>query len=367
MLLGTTAATRFDHNLCEIMTTTVELQKLVDIANKLVWKAPNVRVLRAEMMGQYSVLSTILQMQIEASHSRGKLILPDLAAFSNETVAVFSDYSGEGSGDYFTYSFLICAWDLVGGFNERMKQVRAKHGLGDKEIAFKDFRMGQLQRALPEYLWLLDSVPGFLFTLVVEKEISSLFTTQDRPARQTLVDTLAAQGFGDWKIDTTEKLLRVVHTTALFTALLARPGQKLFWMSDNDEICPNEDRHKLVLKLFGQLLGLYTEQAKSFQVIGGGTPFETRHIETLDLLSVCDVVSGSVEHYLTKKDECVDPEFPVKAGAHHILRWLAHEGVGLKKMTSIIRKVSSGHFQGANLEFSLKEPPSDITLIPVIV
>ena len=153
------------------MKTPVEMQKLIEIANTLVWKAPTLRVLRQDMAGQYSALSTILQMQIEASHKSGKLMLPDLGAYSNQTVAVFSDYSGEGSGDYFTYSFLVCAWDLTGAFTKKMKEVRTKHNLGDKEIAFKDFRMGQLQRALPDYLGLLDCVPGFLFTLVIEKSI----------------------------------------------------------------------------------------------------------------------------------------------------------------------------------------------------
>lgn len=102
------------------------MQKLVEIANTLVWQAPALRVLRQDMMGQYSVLSTILQMQIEASHARGKLILPNLIACSNETVAVFSDYSGEGSGDYHTYSRFLCAWNLTGPFTEKMKELRTK-------------------------------------------------------------------------------------------------------------------------------------------------------------------------------------------------------------------------------------------------
>lgn len=350
------------------MTTPDDMQKLVDIANALVWKKPNLRVLRPEMKEEeYSALARILQMQIEASHARGKLLLPDLSAYENSTAGVFSDYSGEGSGNYFAYSFLVCALDLTGAFVEKMKEVRTKHGLGDKEIAFKDFRMGQMQRALPDYLGLLDGVPGFLFTLVIEKAIKSLFTTDDRAARQQLADTLKKEGFGEWKIDTTEKLLRVAHTSALFTALLARPGQKLFWMSDNDEICPNEGKHQLALNLFARLLGFYSTQARSFGLIGGGTPFKERHLDTLDLLSITDVVASSVEHYMTKKDKEGEEDFLVKAGAHHVLQWLAHDGVGLKKMTSIILKASDGNNQGANLEFNLMEPPGNVTKIPIVI
>jgi hypothetical protein len=188
---------------------------------------------------------------------------------------------------------------------------------------------------------------------------------EDRAARQALALTLKKNGLAEWKIETAEKLLRIVHTTAFFTALLARPGQKLFWMSDDDEICSNEQQHTLVLKLYGQVLGLYAEHTNSFRLIGGATPFTERHLDTLDLLSLSDIVSSSVEHYLTKKHK--NDSSLVKGGAHHVLQWLAHDGIGLKKMTSIIRKTDAGHVRGANLEFSLQQPTHNFTNIPVVV
>ncbi len=68
-----------------------------------------------------------------------------------------------------------------------------------------------------------------------------------------------------------------------------------------------------------------------------------------------------------QKHQNDDPEFLVKAGAHHVLRWLAHDGIGLKKMTSIIRGFGDGKVQGANLEFNLVQPPDNFTLISVVV
>ena len=65
----------------------------------------------------------------------------------------------------------------------------------------------------------------------------------------------------------------------------------------------------------------------AFQQIGGGAPFKERHLHTLGLLSLSDVVSSSVEHYVTKSTKSDYPEFLVKAGAHHVLQWLAQMGL----------------------------------------
>lgn len=342
--------------------------KLLELANQLVWKGPDLNVLREENPENYSPLANFLQDHIRASHDRGKLILPDLEAMKNDVVMVFSDYAGEGSGDYNTYSFLICAWKLVGPFHQQMADIREKHGLGNKEIAFKDFRMGQLRRAIPDYLQALDiGVPGFLFTLVVDKRLITLFGPNDNATLDYLTSALDEQGFGSWKPDVAEKLLRVAHVGAFLTALLCSNEQKLFWMSDDDAICANEELHRSALRLFYSALDLYKEPGISFGITGGGAPFKERHLQSLDLLSATDVVASSVEHYLTKRDANDGPDFEVKAGSDQVLQWLAHDGLALKKMNMILRPTDEGRIQGATLEFSLQAVPDDVTVVPVII
>ncbi len=97
------------------------------------------------------------------SEEADKLFLPDLEACGNKKIAIYSDYSGESSGKYCTYSFLACAWNGTDRFNIEMSKIRNDTGLAREEIAFKYFRRGQMQRALPKYLSLMDSlVPGLL-------------------------------------------------------------------------------------------------------------------------------------------------------------------------------------------------------------
>lgn len=341
-------------------------KEVVDYAKSMVLLKPNLNILRAEQKDNSPEIAHILQEKFLQSDARGKLVLPNMRAHGNETVAVFSDYSGESSGNYFTYSFLVCAWNLTGNFFEQMKQARRNSGLSDKEIAFKDFGLEPVRNVLPEYLRHLDNlVPGFLFTLVVDKKISCLF---GKNHRKTLIDNandLRDYDLGLWKPDVAEKLLRVVHVGAFLTGLLAHHGQKIFWMSDNDAICANEKLHVNALNLFSRVLANYSRPESGFSLIGGAAPFKQRDIKTLDLLSIADVTSSSIAHYLSRKDASSSNDFGVKGGSEQVLQWLAHDGVGLKKMVVTLRPAEDGQIYASSLEFNLQTPVESAIVIPI--
>lgn len=137
-------------------------------------------------------------------------------------------------------------------------------------------------------------------------------------------------------------------------------------MTDNDAICANQSLHEHALALFARVLPLYTGPDFNFQNFGGAAPFAERDLMTLDLLSATDIVASSIEHYLTKRDTDGTANVEVNAGAEHVLQWLAHDGLSLKKATIIIRPFEGG-IQSANLEFGLVDPPQDVTYIPVVI
>ena len=142
-----------------------------------------------------------------------------------------------------TYSVLVCGYNFISAFTDKMKVIREQYGLGQKEIGFKSFGMGQVQASLTDFLTVADTLPGFLCTLAVDKRISTLFGPHDKPQHERLAQLLAENGLGGRKPLEVEKLLRVVHMTAFLAALLVHTGQKIFWMSDNDSICANREQH----------------------------------------------------------------------------------------------------------------------------
>ena len=118
-------------------------------------------------------------------------------------------------------AFLICAFGSLDPFKREMRRVRKEFGLADKEIEFKDFGMGPIQRALPAYLETLNGyVPGLLFTLVVDKRLKSLFGSSHKSTLETLAQMLEARGVGRRRPHVAEKVMRVACTPFFQKAFL---------------------------------------------------------------------------------------------------------------------------------------------------
>ena len=230
------------------------------------------------------------------SHRRGKLILPNLAAFGNKVVGVFSDYGGEHKeSKYLTYSVLVCILDLRDLFSEKIRAIREEYQLGSKEIAYKDLGMGQVRRALPDYLLTLSNfLPGFLLTLAVQKTALEVFRPTAKDTSNLLDAALKSIGVEGRKPRVNEKLMRVVELVAFLTALLGKDGQKVFWMTDHDEISPTNTIHEETLRVFDALLRVYCRNRQTFSLVGGALPFEQRDVGMLDLLSATDICAGAL-------------------------------------------------------------------------
>lgn len=339
--------------------------RIVQLANELVLKNPDIELLRLRPLEEYPALPRILQSELQKSHLEGKLILPNLRSLENKNVAVFSDYSGEGSGDFYAYSVLVCGWQYIGATGKRLREIREKYRLGEKEISFKSFKM--VRRILPEYLKALDDLLlGFLCTIVVDKKLVTLFGSSEKQTTAALAEMLETENVGHWKRDVAEKMLRVVHMATYLTALLAHDGQKIFWMTDHDSICANSEMHLDLLKLFGRVLGIYKRADCTFPDLGGAVPFEERALEFLDLLSAADVVSSSLAHYFTLRSASTShDEIVVKPGAEEVIRWLAADGVGLKKATFLIRPGQPGTLEHGRVDFTRKDIPANSTFVPI--
>ncbi|MGY6272132.1 hypothetical protein ACXIUT_20780 [Achromobacter denitrificans] len=339
-------------------------KELIALADQLTLHGANLHVIPDTE--DYPWFVRELQKQWIAQEARKELLLPNLRN-ENASIAIYSDYGGESyDSKYFTYSFLICAWNQTGAFHEAMRKLRDKYGLNEpfKEISFKDFRYGPISRALDDYLKNLSNfVNGLLLTIVIEKSVGSVFGEETKTAHQFIKKTLEDAGFGSWKPEVAEKLLRIVHFPAYLVALLSKPGQNVFWMTDHDSIAPTQEQHIKVLNLFGNLLRHYCKH--ELGTIGGAVPFEEKDPQHLDLLSATDIVAGSIEHYYTRSYAKTDEPL-IREEANKVLRWLTGQGVALKKHTMIIRKQDTGIVSGT-LRFELKEKDPEAIFVPIVV
>ena len=129
-----------------------------------------------------------------------------------------------------------------------------------------------------------------------------------------------------------------------------------------DAIAANTERFQDTLTFFCRMLGHYSD--KRYKLVGGAVPFAEKDSGFLDLLSIPDLVGGAIENYLTSQARSDGGPFSVKSGSDVILKWLANQGISLKKHTMIIRKDHEG-VKAATLNFNLVEPLKDAEFVPI--
>ncbi len=345
---------------------------LIEHANKLTLRSPNLHVLNRSLTETHHALALCLQECVLLAERERTLILPDLSAYGSDGVATFSDYAGESSKYHDVYSFLICSHFLNEPFNERMANIRAKFGIGTREIAYKhlkknDLKLGGMDRCIPDYLAALDSfIPGLLFTVLVDKKVKSLFGAWGAEGEKVVFDILKSHNFGDRRPKVAENLLRIVHTTAFLNGLLAHNGQKLFWMSDHDQIVPTPEFLTKNLTLLSHVLPLYAEK-KTFSLVSGAIPFAERSTSFLDLLSAADLAAGSLLALADDPNPIDSGMLELKEGARHVLRWLGRAGLGLKKMSVYITLNESGGICCGNIDLRALSDDSASTVVPLFI
>lgn len=334
-----------------------------DLARRLTRYETEVSVLKPELLDECPALTLLMEDSLKEANERGTLLVPELRFDGNETVGVFSDYGGEHPGSrYITYSVLVLGWNHAYSFLDDIEKIRTAYGINrSTEMSYKSLRYGPLARCLPEYLRACDVVAGMLFTVAIHKSVPSVFGMPDKGTREYLVSTLQEYGFGKRKPKVAEKLLRVVHIAAYLTSWLSCEDQKIFWMSDNDEIVPNSKRALQTIRLFQNVLQIYSSH--KFGMVGYATPNLMDDVGRLsDYLSIADLAAGAIEGYLSRQEAA--GYVALNSSAEIILNWVGRQGIGLKKHTLIIRPDSKDGLSVAELKIR-PEIPEDAVIVPI--
>jgi len=271
--------------------------------------------------------------------------LKELPDFSDDTkIAVMSDFSGEHKGARFnTYSFLIMAYNKVGPFETKIRELREKYGILKpySEFRFKDLTYGPRSRALPAFLHLIDNfIHGAVVTIAIDKHIGTVFGKSKKEAHASIEKQLRIMKLGQWNGATAEKMLRICHVIAVFTALTTHDKQRLLWYCDDDAINADtrDRRFEHMQNIFVRVLGMYC--ANNFEIVGFGKSFAHKsHLD--DLLSIPDLAAGVVQDLLQAHATGID-SVPGSQEKEHLIRWIATQGRFLSKITIQISELPDG-------------------------
>ncbi|MBA0882882.1 hypothetical protein [Flavobacterium undicola] len=302
-----------------------------EFINSMTMKNIDFKSIKRDEFNKNSILIKLIDSHFQELYKSKDFILPELKTLGNQSISIFSDYGGEHTtSKYYSYSFLFCGWDHSWYAREEFEKIRIKHSLNKKEISFKDLNYGPINRALEDYLMAINkNVFGFLLTVLVEKEINPLFLGN---TNKHLLKEIEDAGLGHWKIKNAEKLMRILHIISYILPLISDSDQKIFWMTDEDSIVANKEMFKNTYKLLQNVLKIYTDN--KYDLIYGAIPFKTEDVYTMDLLSITDLVAGSVEQYFTSKKTDGHPN--IKEGAEKVIKWLGTHSDFLKKETVLI-------------------------------
>jgi hypothetical protein len=334
-----------------------ELRNLVTFMDEVTMKKPQLPLLLPNSDFVFPTLTSELDDLLTQYNQSKKLLLPELRNHG-ESLAIFSDYGGEHqSGRFYTYTFFVTTHGVLFCLEEQMKVLREKYfqDKSDKEISYKDIQWGGIKRSLKLYLNLMDRLPGFLLTVIVDKRIKSFFAKDTKAIREIFKNA----GLAEQKPQVAEKLLRISHLVSYLITLLSKDGQKVLWMSDHDSIFQS-DRF-CASTIVSSLLPDYGR--KTPEVFGFATPFAERSLMYLDALSVTDLAAGAIQHYFTQ-DKIHDEDFLVKNECADIIDWLGHQSF-LKKHCVMFRYVNDEELRASNIVFEQKGNTDHNVFVPI--
>lgn len=275
-------------------------------------------------------------------------------------VILVSDYAGNSRESNFqSYSFLlidllfIWYWDAV-------RMHPRKHILPDRRrLSYKKLQSDKKRaRCLVPFLRAANSLPGVLVTFLIHKRIGSLFEADPYGSDPPDVNRQ------HWQPDQFEKLMRVAHLSSLLLSGLVREGQRVLWVSDQDEIVPNEPLHVEACKIFSHVLGQYLTCEPS-RLQFATTRSDDPSLRLEDLAALPDFAAGCLAEITTSMSDIgllAAPEVlgPMDSGvskkAHAIVGWLADNTYTLRKLHFAIDYVPPCGLKLKKLNLFLEQP-----------
>ena len=278
---------------------------------------------------------SIRQLEVKDSN-----LLPNIRRGS--TILVASDYSGQHNQScYQSLAFLLADLEACGVWEEQRTVWRPRFLSDNRRMSYKNLNDKKRREALVSFLNVANTIPGIVVTVLVDKKISSLFK---KTGYLDMTD-LEFQAYKHWNSKTFEKLLRAIHFVSFFIAGLSRSAQNILWITDEDEIVPNKEKLQEAVKIFANISSHYlSHDMGNFQWGTTKSDNGTRQIE--DLVSVPDLIAGSLSHILTNYEQrevfpsshlILPPPEDLPQKVIEIMNWFADSTQPLKRLVYSIR------------------------------
>lgn len=283
--------------------------------------------------------------RISALFARRAWSAPDCLPRFRDTkqLIIACDYSGDAKQYNFrSQTFLMVDGGALWHWDRLRLRLRADCFKEPRRISFKNVTERQRAAALVPFLRAANTLPGVLFTLLVDKRIGSVFQADDK---------LDDYGASLWRrlepvdVRSRERLFLLVHSVGLLLNGFSYAGQDVLIVSDEDAMFANDERHRLACELLACVGSHYlTHTLGRLQVCT--TRSDTGRLDLEDLTAIPDLAGGALSECAGVHDgrggftpgilRPVDRSQSEKARA--ILAWYAEGWHPLKRIGVLLEK-----------------------------
>lgn len=275
--------------------------------------------------------------------SLGADLLSDQSQFPfrvrGKTLLLVADFGGHHKKQHFdTYTFLILDLAKNTEWMAGQRHFRKEILPNRRRMSFKALNDGMRRRALVPFLRGAAGIEGCLIQFAISKVGGSLFTGASQ-------DEIGSKLLERWKPNVQERLLRVLHLSALLLSGLSAPGQDLLWIIDEDDIAANVQRLTDLTHLFARVVSSYCSHTLGHLRCSTTGIADDGSLALEDLAAIADLTTGALGELCT--EFITDELFPRKGlvtplpgnltwKTKLIASWMAAPGFSLRRHSTIV-------------------------------
>lgn len=277
-------------------------------------------------------------------------------ALNGPLIYITSDYSGQNKESrYEVISVLYLDLESSKNWEESRRRIRGRYLPDGRRIAFKDLNDRRRRRAIIPFLRAANSIDGICVTFAFKKTLTRLFTTVDT---LSLLDGMVAFKSA-WTKRSFEKMVRIAQLVSILVGGLSKPGQHIYWVSDEDEVFANVSKSQDLRQMVSMISSYYVKHPMGELGLGTTAMDEGDRFEE-DLAAIPDMAAGAIAEITTRLSILgggfisptlaipFDREFSPKSEL--ILSWLADRSQKLRRVTILFEKMRSGQLAVSRLD-----------------
>jgi len=285
------------------------------------------------------------------------------------SLVIATDYGGEHrSARYRSLSFIVADLQFLWYWNDLRDDIRRTILKDSRRLSYTRLTEARRARALVPFLRATNTIPGLLATFLTDKRISSFFSEDsgDNLLGEPIVDPTK------WSPSSFEKMLRVAHFGAMLVSGLSAPGQNLLWVTDQDEIAANPEKHREATGAFAHVMAHYLKHPMGHFRLAT-TQSDDGSLSLEDLAAIPDLAAGALAEVASvtsseggfSSANLVSPlSANVSEKAHAILAWLADGPHPLRRITFCVEHVPPDRFKAKLLRTALENPIPEYNWVP---